>query len=76
MSKEIDWSPIHGEGSIVCTCDQCGREHEVEFDNGHPDFREAQAEIRSMGWVSMKQDDEWFDFCGQKCRNQYIKENC
>lgn len=76
MSKDIDWGLIHGEGEIVCTCDQCGREHRVDFEDGFPGYPEAQAEIRSMGWVSMKQDDEWLDFCGQRCRNQYIKENC
>lgn len=36
MSKEIEWGMIHGEGTIVCTCDQCGKEHEVDFDGGSP----------------------------------------
>lgn len=73
--KDIDWSPIYGEGNIVCTCDNCGREHEVDFDGGAPDFREAQAEIRSMGWQSLKIGGEWRDFCCEKCRNQFIKNN-
>lgn len=75
MSKEIQWGVYHGEGNIVCTCDNCGFEHEVDFDGGAPDFREAQAEIRSIGWQSIKIDGEWYDFCCEKCRNEYIKNN-
>lgn len=74
MSKEVDWSFIHGAGDIVCTCDQCGEEERIEFDNG-PDFREAQREIEGMGWTSSRINGEWFDFCSMDCRNAYVKEN-
>lgn len=72
--KEVEWSEYHGEGDILCTCDQCGNEHLVECD-GAPDFREAQAEIRSMGWTSTQVNGIWRDFCCERCRNEYIKEN-
>lgn len=74
MSKEVEWGVIHGEGEIVCTCDHCGYEERLEFEDG-PDFREAQDELREMGWSSSKINGEWFDFCSMDCRNAYIKEN-
>jgi len=75
MSKEVEWSRIHGEGEIVCTCDQCYDEERIEFEDGHPDFKAAQAELKGIGWVSRKIDNEWYDFCSEQCYYDYIKEN-
>lgn len=75
MSKEVEWGVIHGEGTIVCTCDNCGCEEEIEFDGGRPDYREAQDEIEDLGWMSTKVNGEWYDFCCESCRNQFIKNN-
>lgn len=69
MSKYTDWGMIHGEGEIVCECDNCGSEERVEFDEGYPDYKEAQRELRSMGWVSRKIDGEWGDYCCTECAN-------
>lgn len=75
MSKEVEWGVIHGEGTINCLCDNCGAEEAVDFDDGYPDFRMAQAQIEELGWLSTKVHGEWKDFCCERCRNQYIKEN-
>lgn len=74
MSKEVDWGVLHGEGSILCTCDNCGAEENVaDFDDGHPDYRQAQGEIEDMGWMSTKVHGVWYDFCSESCRNNFIK---
>lgn len=74
MSKEIDWGLVHGEGTINCICDNCGVVEDIDFDDG-PDFREAQDTIQDKGWVSTKIKGQWFDFCCEDCRNQYIREH-
>ncbi len=74
MSKDVEWGFIHGEGEIVCTCDHCGEEERAEFLEG-PDFREAQEELKEMGWVSSRINGDWYDFCSMECRNAYIKKN-
>ena len=67
MSKYTDWSAIHGEGEVVCECDNCGYEERIEFDNGYPDYKEVQEELRSMGWESRKIGGEWGDYCCSEC---------
>ena len=74
MSKEVDWSIIHGEGEIVCSCDQCPEEHRIEFYE-RPDYREAQSEIVRLGWTSARINGEWYDFCSMSCRNEFVKNN-
>jgi hypothetical protein len=74
MSKGVEWGERHGEGSIVCECDQCGEQELIDFDDG-PDFRAAQEELKEMGWISRKIDGEWYDFCSEACYYDWIKEN-
>lgn len=73
--KEIEWSELYGVGEIVCTCDNCSSEERFDFDNNYPDFRKVQDELREIGWMPCKVNGEWHDFCCEKCRNTYIKEN-
>jgi hypothetical protein len=75
MSKEVEWGLIHGEGEIISTCDECGKTVSTEFDEGHPDYRQAQADIEANGWRSTKVNGEWRDFCTEECRNGYIKRH-
>lgn len=75
MSKECQWSHIHGEGTIVCTCDQCGHTHEHDFDGGSPDYRGAQEAIKADGWISRKIEGQWHDYCSERCYYNWIKEN-
>lgn len=75
MSKEVEWSPFYGEGDIVCTCEQCGCAERFPFDDNHPDYAEAQHELMKLGWVSLKIDGKWHDFCCESHRNKFIKSN-
>ena len=75
MSKEVEWGIIHGEGDIVCSCDNCEDEERIEFCDGHPDYREAQREIEIAGWMSSRINNEWYDFCCSSCRNEFVKRN-
>lgn len=74
MSKEVEWSEIHGEGEIVCECDKCGNTYNYEFDCG-PDFRACQEEIKSQGWLSRKINNEWHDFCCEECYKKFVEVN-
>ena len=74
MSKEIEWGIIHGEGEIVCECDNCGEQELFPFEDGLFDFKEVQEELRdSYGWISRKINGEWKDFCSKNCFKEYIK---
>lgn len=73
--KEVEWGKEYGCGDIVCYCDNCSATEEYEFDDCHPDYQGAQEHIRDLGWTSTKVHDIWRDFCSEKCRNEYIKEN-
>lgn len=46
--KDVAWGVIHGEGTIVCKCDRCGKKEEYPFDNGHPDFKSFQKKLFGM----------------------------
>lgn len=72
MSKEIEWGDSFGEGEIGCFCDECGDVESIPFENG-PDFRDAQQALKAMGWRSAQIHGEWYDFCCEECRNDYIK---
>lgn len=76
MSKYIDWGIIHGEGTIIAECDECGiEENAYEFECGDVDvdYREAQSNLRDMGWVSKKINNEWHDFCPE-CKRKFINK--
>lgn len=53
MSKEVEWGVIHGEGAICCECDQCGDTYDYDFDDGYPDYRGCQDELKTLGWMSI-----------------------
>ena len=47
----------------------------VTFDSEEEAFsKEHQKVLRSEGWVATKVNDQWHDFCGERCRNKYIRE--
>lgn len=73
--KDVAWGVIHGEGTIVCKCDQCGKKEEYPFDDGYPNFKAFQKQLFGKGWKSAQICGEWHDFCGEDCRNRYIKNN-
>ena len=59
MDKEVGWGSTHGEGDIFPTCKTCGKGRQL------PD----------EGWVSRIINEEWHEFCCEKCRNDYIKKH-
>lgn len=73
--KQIEWSLIHGEGTIECYCDQCDHNYSFEFEDGDIDYKACQEELKSYGWISRKIDGQWYDFCCEDCYYKYIKEN-
>ncbi len=75
--KYIEWSSTFGEGEIVAQCDNCKNEakERYEFYDNDPDYGEYSKELRRNGWLSCKIHGSWFDFCCEKCRNTYIKNN-
>lgn len=73
MSKEIEWGALYGVGTVVCTCDNCSAEEEFEFEHNNPDFKAVQEELKKSGWMPCKIEGKWYDFCSEKCRNNFIK---
>lgn len=74
MSKHVEWGHIRGFGEIICECDHCGETELIEFEDG-PDFKEAQNELKNLGWIARRIDNEWYDFCQDQCFYDWIKEN-
>lgn len=72
--KEIDWGFIRGEGTIICSCNNCGREYEYDFDDGYPDYKDCQKELNERGWLSKKIGDTWYDFCCERCYQEFINK--
>ena len=70
MSKYVDWGLIHGEGDIICNCDNCDCEEDYAFENG-PDFKNCQQYLRDLGWISRNVNEEWYDFCSEECFNEW-----
>lgn len=77
MSRELVFDGFW-EGAAEYSCDCCGKTVKFRFDSeesannakGH-----RQALRKKRGWITTKVDDQWHDFCGESCRNKYIREN-
>jgi Fe2+ or Zn2+ uptake regulation protein len=52
--------------AYTLTCDNCGYEHDDEFD----DFDDAVAAKREDGWKSRKVNGEWEDWCPDCVENE------
>ena len=73
--KEVIWGFIHGEGTIECSCDACCNTYDYEFDNGYPDFKDCQEEIKEYGWFSKYINGDWYDFCSEECYRKWLSKN-
>lgn len=64
-----------GDGTVEVYCDNshCSRKYTYDFFGGL-DFRDCQEEIKTVGWISRKVDDEWYDFCCKECYYVFLKE--
>jgi len=77
MSKELDFDGWW-EGTAVYTCDCCHSEEKFRFDD--EDEAKNSKEHRKIlredkGWFTTKIEGVWHDFCSEKCRNKYIRNN-
>ena len=76
MSRELVFDG-YWEGAAEYSCDCCGKTVKFRFDSeesannarGH-----RQALRTKRGWITTKVEDQWHDFCGEPCRNKYIRE--
>ena len=48
-----------GVGQVRITCDEC----EWDGSHGFVSFQEATAWMRENGWVSRKEDGDWWNYC-------------
>lgn len=64
----------HWTGDAVYTCEQCGEEERFRFDDEDVDSKAHRAYLRNeKGWITTKVNGQWADFCSEKCRNAYIR---
>lgn len=64
-SEIIDFD--EGIGSCTVECDQCGKKTEVDT----CDYRSVNEEIKSLGWVIAKINNDYHEFCCKKCLDKY-----
>lgn len=75
MARELNFDG-YWEGDAVYSCDECGKESQrFRFDSEDVGSREHRAELRKRGWITTKVNDEFKDFCCEKCRNSYINKH-
>ena len=63
------------EGEEVFTCDCCGRREKFHFDSEDIDTRGHRKLLKAKGWIFTQVDGRWKDFCSERCRNKYIRDN-
>lgn len=62
MSKENDYT--FGQMEVYCDTPNCNARETIEgFDNYPPSYADANTELRSMGWKSVRVGAEWKDLC-------------
>lgn len=73
MSRELVFDG-YWEGDAVYTCDNCGAHKKFRFDSEDVGSKKHRAHLRKKyGWCVTKIGKEWYDFCSERCRNQYIR---
>lgn len=76
MSRELQFDG-YWEGEAVYTCDNCHKARmKFRFDSEEIDSRGHRAEMRRNGWKAPTEvEGRLFDFCCERCRNEYIRKN-
>ena len=75
MSRELEFDG-YWEGSTVYYCDECGAKIKFRFDSEEEAFsKKHRTLLREKGWLATKVNDQWKDFCGERCRNQHIRKH-
>jgi hypothetical protein len=69
--KEATWNPEFGTGGILhCKCDLCEKKVDFKF-KAKPDYKGSQAKLKDKGWLARKLGDKWYDFCSDKCFEEF-----
>lgn len=66
------------EGTVTYSCDCCGKRVIFEFDDEESAKNcrgQRNALRKKRGWIFTKVNDRFKDFCGETCRNEYIRKN-
>lgn len=64
------------EGEVIYTCDNCHKSKvKFRFDDEHIDYKGQSAELRKKGWFLNEVNGRLMNFCCERCRNQYIRNN-
>lgn len=75
MSRELQFDG-YWEGEAVYTCDNCRKTGaKFRFDSEDVGSKEHRTELRKQGWHFNKVNNQWKDFCCERCRNEYIRKN-
>lgn len=77
MARELEFDGFW-EGNACYSCSCCGSTVKFRFDSEEEakDARKHRKELREKhGWITTKVNGVWNDFCSEKCRNKYIRNN-
>lgn len=74
MSRELEFDGWW-EGKAIYSCDCCQNSESFRFDSEEIDSKAHRAELRKRGWVTAKVNGQWKDFCVDRCRDKYIRNN-
>jgi len=77
MARELEFDGWW-EGAVCYSCDCCKKEVRFRFDseasaNNAKGQRDALKKKR--GWIFTRVNGYYKEFCGEDCRNRYIREN-
>lgn len=50
-------------GVVIYECDNCGNFNDTET----KDFEQAKEIIKSEGWITHKEGQEWKNYCSNRC---------
>ena len=77
MGRELIFDG-YWEGAAVYSCDCCGKEEHFLFTD-EDEAKNAKAHRKALreefGWITTQVNGAWKDFCGEPCRNKYIRGN-
>ena len=77
MSKELVFDGWW-EGQAEYSCDECGKTEYFLFTD-EEEAKDSRAHRKALredfGWITTKVEGQWRDFCGESCKNKFIREN-
>ena len=76
MSVEFEWDGWW-EGAACYSCDCCGKTEKTRFESEEEsrEYAKRREQLKKQGWIFTKVNGKYRDFCGEQCRNKYIRNN-